>query len=72
MHDATDIVNVDTSGGDIGAHENTDPASLEGLESTVSLHLRAVAVDRRHRHTRLAQLTRQAINAALGATEDHR
>ena len=70
VHDAGHVVDVDTARRHVRGHEGGDVAAPERLEGAVALRLRPITVDGRGLHTRLTELARDTIGAALGAAED--
>ena len=69
VDDATDIVDVDAAGGDIGGDEHGGAPGLEVGERLLALRLAQAAVDGRGVHLALDELLGHAVGAVLGAGE---
>ena len=71
VNDVGDIVNVDTSCGNIRCDQNIDLAIAEGAQSLLARTLTKVAVKGGNGKTALGELISNARSRALGAAENH-
>src|SRR5699024_5057206 len=67
-----DLVDVDATGGDVGAHQGRVAPGAEGLEVAGAGTLREVAVQVHGRHAAGGELAGQVLRAVLGAGEHDR
>jgi hypothetical protein len=72
VHDASDVVDVNTASRNVGRDQCLHSTRRERCERAFALCLRAVAVDGDGRDARGDELLRDPVSAVLGAAEDHR
>lgn len=70
VNNQRDLLDIDTSGQQIGGDQNSRRTGSELVHNGVSLTLRQVSVNSRHSEVVLLQLSHQRLNLGSGVTED--
>jgi hypothetical protein len=70
VDDQRDLLNIDTTGPDIGRNQHTRVGLAEILHNAVALPLRHISVHRRHGEVGLAHLIGQPVDLAACVAED--
>ena len=70
VNDVSDVIDVDTSSGNVGRKEYFDLVVLESSQGPLSLTLAFVAVDRGRAKATVAENSGEFFHAVLGATKD--
>lgn len=70
VDDELDVLNVDSSSGNVGGDENVDIGTLELVQNVFTLVLLLVTVDRRHFPPFSTHRAHKVVRSALGLGED--
>ena len=68
----SDVLNINSSGGNVGCHEHIDLAVAEGSQRLLACALTQVAVHGARGKSALGEFVGNALRGALGTTEDDR
>ena len=70
VDDMSHIADIDTAGGQVGCHQNSDFASAKRIQSSLAIGLRLVAMNRCRFDALLTQLLLDLIGRAFGLRKD--